>query len=365
MGEAGLNGAPISRRGALRLGLFVSGSVVLAGCGVNVRETPRAPLNALAVSAPAVTGCAAWGAKPATAPTVLLNARPTRVIVHHTASPNTGDLSQAQAYSLARSIQQSHFERGWIDSGQQFTISRGGYVLEGRHRSLAAAQGGTQHLQGAHCEGFNDVALGIENEGTYMTVTPPGGQYAALVGLCAWLCAQYGIPATELYGHRDFNNTSCPGDVLYAKLPQLRADVAARLGVSLRIWPTTRAPMTGERVRSAQRLLAAAGQSLSADGSYGGATASAVSAFQNAVGLTPDGVIGSATWERLIRTVRRGDSGSAVQAAQGQLAARGYAVTVDGVFGSGTEGAVRAFQSAQGLSSDGVVGPNTWHALEA
>ena len=31
------------------------------------------------------------------------------------------------------------------------------------------------------------------------------------------------------YRHRDFNDTECPGDVLYAMLPQLRKDVAARM----------------------------------------------------------------------------------------------------------------------------------------
>ncbi|WP_180970084.1 peptidoglycan recognition protein family protein [Deinococcus planocerae] len=359
---------PTNRREVLRWGAALAGGLLLAGCGLNKGALldpppPANTLDTLAVAAPPVASTATWKAQPPREAITLLGTRPTRVIVHHTASANVTDTSQEHAYALARSIQQSHFDRGWIDSGQHFTISRGGSVVEGRHRSLEAAQGGTGHVRGAHCEGFNDVSVGIENEGTYTSATPPAAQYDALVRLCAWLCGQYGIPATELYGHRDFVNTTCPGDALYAKLPGLRRDVAARLGVTVRVWPTTRGGQSGERVRSVQSLLRARGQNVTADGAYGSATGTAVSAFQSSAGLTPDGVVGSATWERLILTVRRGDSGEAVRAVQGQLAARGYGVTVDGLFGAGTESAVKAFQSSRGLTADGVVGPNTWLAL--
>ncbi|GAA5513918.1 hypothetical protein Dcar01_02667 [Deinococcus carri] len=358
----------MNRRQVLRWGTLLGGSLVLASCGLNkvtVFEAgpPANGLGALAVSSPAMSTTTDWKAQAPREAITLLPARPTRVIVHHTASANVSDFSQAQAYTLARSIQQSHFDRGWSDSGQHFTISRGGYVMEGRHRSLDAARGGTQHVRGAHCEGFNDVSVGIENEGTYMSAAPPTGQYDALVRLCAWLCQQYGIPATELYGHRDFVNTSCPGDLLYARLPQLRRDVAARLGVSVRVWPTTRSGQSGERVRSVQFLLRARGQNVAVDGAYGSGTGTAVSAFQTSAGLTPDTVVGSATWERLILTVRPGDSGDAVRGVQSQLATRGYAVTVDGAFGPATESAVKSFQTAQALTADGVVGPNTWLAL--
>ena len=52
-----------------------------------------------------------------------------------------------------------------------------------------------------------------------------------------------------------------------------------------------------------------------------------------------------------------------VERIQTALAASGYAIAVDGDFGSDTQAAIEAFQEAQGLDVDGEVGPHTWAAL--
>lgn len=63
-------------------------------------------------------------------------------------------------------------------------------------------------------------------------------------------------------------------------------------------------------------------------------------------------------------TLRSGSTGPQVAAAQTLLNAQGFAAgTADGVFGTKTETAVKAFQSARGLSSDGVIGRQSWTAL--
>lgn len=177
--------------------------------------------------------------------------------------------------------------------------------------------------------------------------------------------------------------------------------------------PTLREGATGPDVVYLQQRLNAYGASLTADGYFGPMTTSAVRSFQAAQGLTADGVVGPMTWNALGTapvgggstapsgggvpsgggsggpsgggpsgggvpsgggsgggtavvarpTIRRGSTGPDVQYLQGRLSALGYWIAVDGVFGPGTESTVRSFQSSNGLTADGVVGPNTWAAL--
>ena len=125
-------------------------------------------------------------------------------------------------------------------------------------------------------------------------------------------------------------------------------------------------------------------------------TQQAVTRFQEIFNLTPDGIVGPATWYRIkaIYTavkglselvsegislseaarlypgvLRRGNTGIPVGVIQYYLAFLWYfydvspPVDIDGVFGPATENAVRAFQRAVGLADDGIVGRQTFNAL--
>jgi hypothetical protein len=65
-------------------------------------------------------------------------------------------------------------------------------------------------------------------------------------------------------------------------------------------------------------------------------------------------------------TIRKGDRGEDVLYAQERLNVHGAcpALVEDGIFGDATDAATREFQSAEGLAVDGIIGPNTWSALE-
>ena len=68
----------------------------------------------------------------------------------------------------------------------------------------------------------------------------------------------------------------------------------------------------------------------------------------------------------ITRLLRRGHSGEDVNELQQLLMQAGFDPgTVDGVFGPGTESAVKAFQASRGLLVDGIVGRQTLAALAA
>ena len=138
---------------------------------------------------------------------------------------------------------------------------------------------------------------------------------------------------------------------------------------------------TGDAVKTLQDKLNALGyNSGSVDGIFGAKTYAAVTAFQKANSLGVDGIVGKLTWGKIYGvspampvetttvvgrpTVSYGSRGDAVRKLQELLNALGYDCgSVDGIFGSKTKAAVLAFQKANGLGADGIVGPLTWGKL--
>lgn len=67
-----------------------------------------------------------------------------------------------------------------------------------------------------------------------------------------------------------------------------------------------------------------------------------------------------------MKTLRNGSNGTQVMVLQFLLNAKGYSAgNADGIFGTKTLSAVKAFQKVNGLSVDGIVGKQTWSKLLA
>lgn len=58
-----------------------------------------------------------------------------------------------------------------------------------------------------------------------------------------------------------------------------------------------------------------------------------------------------------------GSTGASVKELQQKLKGKGYLLNCDGIFGAKTLAAVKAFQEAKGLVTDGIVGTETWGKL--
>ncbi len=136
--------------------------------------------------------------------------------------------------------------------------------------------------------------------------------------------------------------------------------------------------VTGDEVTRLQTKLQALGYYAGeVDGQYGQGTAAAVRLFQSQMGLTSDGLAGTETLTALYADtaqtyiptptpsptpslLSKGDQGGSVSALQTRLKELGYYTgAVDGDFGSGTEEAVRLFQSQNDLEVDGICGSVT------
>jgi hypothetical protein len=173
-----------------------------------------------------------------------------KLIVHHTATQN----NDPNPAATIRSIYYYHaVTQGWGDIGYNFLVDETGNVYEGRHsRVYALGESPTGEdvngngVTGGHALNYNAGTVGIALLGTLTNQDATAAARDALERMLAWKASAHGLDpqGTSLYtnpvngiqktfaniaGHRDVNSTECPGGVLYATLPRIRTDVAARI----------------------------------------------------------------------------------------------------------------------------------------
>jgi hypothetical protein len=163
-------------------------------------------------------------------------------VVHHT--DNVNDYAPNQAAALIQGMYYFHTHvNGWCDIGYNFLVDRFGRVYEGRYGGMDKA------VVGAHAGGFNTASTGVALIGTFMNDRVPAAMNGGLRDVLAWKLALHGVNPTAqitttaggfsgsqwpagaavrlwtITGHRDLDQTDCPGDLAYADLVRLRVDV--------------------------------------------------------------------------------------------------------------------------------------------
>ena len=232
------------------------------------------PLLAAGPGAPQIIARQAWAAG-ISPPRVTPEYGAVRLaFVHHTENPN--GYAAAEVPAMLRAIYVFHrYVNGWNDIGYNFVIDSYGRIFEAR------AGGVEEPVVGAHAGGYNLLSTGIAVLGSFMSVPISALARRALEALIAWKLSLHGVPALgrvsvkvnpagasysrfpanahvslpRIAGHRDGDATDCPGNVLYAELPAIRAGVARLAGEPARVDAGARRRRTdaGRAARAARR----------------------------------------------------------------------------------------------------------------
>jgi uncharacterized protein YgiM (DUF1202 family) len=138
----------------------------------------------------------------------------------------------SDGYNAVRSIYYYHaITQGWGDIGYNYLVDPTGKIFEGRV--------GGQNVIGGHSFEYAIGSSGICVIGDFSYQDATEAAKAALVHILAFVTRDLETYATKPFheipnlpticAHRDVNQTSCPGDFLYADLPEIRDLVAATL----------------------------------------------------------------------------------------------------------------------------------------
>lgn len=159
------------------------------------------------------------------------------------------------------------------------------------------------------------------------------------------LMKKYNIPIERVIRHYDVNGKACPN------CNNLLSDKA---------WNAFKSRLTGAPVTNTEPTPTPT----SKPSGYDDWVARLQAELNNQLkrGLKVDGLRGPKTL-KACPTVKKGAKGNITKLIQERLNSVGFNLSTDGIFGKGTEKAIKVFQKNRGLSQDGIVGKNTWSWL--
>jgi hypothetical protein len=202
---------------------------------------------AQAGSPPPIVSRAEWGAESVPPRQPPLYGEVQIAFVHHTVTAN--DYGPEDSAAIVLGIARYHRNsNGWNDIGYNFLVDKYGQAFEGR------AGGIDQPIVGAQAQGYNSLSTGIACLGDFTAIAQTPEAMDVLARLIAWKLSVHAVPTQgevtvisaggesnrypagtpvtfqRISGHRDGNNTACPGNVLYTQLDQLRSAAAQFAG---------------------------------------------------------------------------------------------------------------------------------------
>lgn len=248
----------------------------------------------------------------------------TGIYLHHAAA-STCDAATIHAW---------HIARGWSGIGYHFVVRKDGTIERGRAIDKI----------GAHVTGYNSYSVGICFEGNFENESMSAAQKAAGIELVAYVKNKYGIATSAIKRHKDVASTACPG----SNFPF--SDIVGGTSAEVVTTTTTTTEATTTTASSKDEWVGRLQAECNAQG------------YSN---QSVDSVAGPVTLAGC-PTLRNGASGNITGLMQERLLALGYSLPKYGAdkdFGDETKTAVKAFQKANDLTEDGVVGPDTWSAL--
>ena len=128
----------------------------------------------------------------------MITNNPEAIILHHSASKDhpTLDFTGLVNWHVSRN--------GWKDIGYH-------YVIDNIWDRYTVIMGRMPYRKGAHCPGMNDKSLGICFVGNFEKNIVPAGQWRVGLDLVGYLLRQYKLSPSDVYGHKNYKNTKCPG----------------------------------------------------------------------------------------------------------------------------------------------------------
>lgn len=219
-----------------------------------------------------------------------------------------------------------------------------------------------EHYHGAWAVGDGEGRYGITNRNTInieICVNPDNDYEKSRINcieLVKYLMQQTGIPADRVVRHYDASRKPCPRKMI--DKPNLWEDFKSRIqGKSSTVGQQARPQTPVSKIEPKKTW------EINIQGDIIRRLQGELN-IQFGAGIKVDGYAGDNTVNKLI-TVRSGARGNITKIIQELLIRKGYNVAhgADGIFGNGTKQAVMDLQRKYGLSTDGIVGKNTWKAL--